>query len=74
MATQVTPHENGLDVGARDVAIVGVQDRVARDVVIGGVLGLGCIKTIGIRELAAWELWRERRVCKQWDEQAMFSK
>ncbi len=41
MATKVTPRENGLDGGTRDVAIVGVQDRGGRDVAIGGVLGLG---------------------------------
>jgi hypothetical protein len=52
MATKVTPGENGLDGGARDVAIVGVQDGVERDIAIGGVLGLGCIKAIGIRVLA----------------------
>ncbi len=51
-ASKVTPRENGLDRGVRDVAIVGVRDGVARDVVIVGVLGLGCIKAIRIWELA----------------------
>ncbi len=52
MATKVTSHENGLDMGTRDVAIVGVRGGVGRDVVIGGVLYLGCIKAVGIRAVA----------------------
>ncbi len=42
--------------GARDVAIVGVRDGVARDVVIGEALGLGCIKAIGIRAVACMQI------------------
>jgi hypothetical protein len=56
MATKVTPCENGLDRGASDVAIVRVRDGMARDVVIGGVLGLGCIKAIGIRAVACMRI------------------
>jgi hypothetical protein len=38
------------------VTIVGVWDGVARDVVIGEALGLGCIKAIEIRAVACMQI------------------